>query len=225
MALLDDAGDRSKRPRRLEGWTRDGDAIRKEFDRGDFVGSVEFVRAARRAGGGDGPPSGPGDLLEHVTVTDHQPLGGRADRSRLRARRQDRRARLMLARDGRRFRSGASECAAVDVRPEGEGPFPCVVAAHGFGALKEGGPVRIRRALRRARATPASPSTTATGARAAASRASCSTSAASTTTTAPRSPSRGRCPASIPSGSCSGARRSAAATWSRSPPAIRASPR
>lgn len=29
----------------LEGWERSGDAIRKEFDRGDFVGSVEFVRA------------------------------------------------------------------------------------------------------------------------------------------------------------------------------------
>ena len=33
---------------RLEGapgWERDGDAIRKSFDRGDFVGSVEFVRS------------------------------------------------------------------------------------------------------------------------------------------------------------------------------------
>jgi 4a-hydroxytetrahydrobiopterin dehydratase len=30
---------------RLDGWERDGDAIRKTFDRGDFVGSVEFVRA------------------------------------------------------------------------------------------------------------------------------------------------------------------------------------
>jgi 4a-hydroxytetrahydrobiopterin dehydratase len=28
----------------LEGWARDGDAITKTFDRGDFVGSVEFVR-------------------------------------------------------------------------------------------------------------------------------------------------------------------------------------
>jgi 4a-hydroxytetrahydrobiopterin dehydratase len=28
----------------LEGWTRDGDAITKSFDHGDFVGSVEFVR-------------------------------------------------------------------------------------------------------------------------------------------------------------------------------------
>jgi 4a-hydroxytetrahydrobiopterin dehydratase len=27
----------------LEGWERDGDAITKAFDRGDFVGSVKFV--------------------------------------------------------------------------------------------------------------------------------------------------------------------------------------
>ena len=27
----------------LDGWERDGDAITKTFDRGDFVGSVEFV--------------------------------------------------------------------------------------------------------------------------------------------------------------------------------------
>jgi 4a-hydroxytetrahydrobiopterin dehydratase len=27
----------------LEGWVREGDAITKRFDRGDFVGSVEFV--------------------------------------------------------------------------------------------------------------------------------------------------------------------------------------
>jgi 4a-hydroxytetrahydrobiopterin dehydratase len=29
----------------LAGWSREGDAITKSFDRGDFVGSVEFVRA------------------------------------------------------------------------------------------------------------------------------------------------------------------------------------
>jgi 4a-hydroxytetrahydrobiopterin dehydratase len=28
-----------------EGWRRDGDAIVKEFDRGDFSGSVDFVNA------------------------------------------------------------------------------------------------------------------------------------------------------------------------------------
>jgi len=29
----------------LEGWSRQGDAITKSFDRGDFVGSIEFVKA------------------------------------------------------------------------------------------------------------------------------------------------------------------------------------
>jgi 4a-hydroxytetrahydrobiopterin dehydratase len=29
--------------RELEGWERDGEAIVKKFDRGDFVGSVRFV--------------------------------------------------------------------------------------------------------------------------------------------------------------------------------------
>jgi 4a-hydroxytetrahydrobiopterin dehydratase len=33
----------SERLDRLDGWTRDGDAITKSFDRGDFVGSVRFV--------------------------------------------------------------------------------------------------------------------------------------------------------------------------------------
>ena len=28
-----------------DGWRRDGDAIVKEFDRGDFAGSVDFVNA------------------------------------------------------------------------------------------------------------------------------------------------------------------------------------
>lgn len=29
----------------LEGWSHEGDAIAKEFDRGDFVGSVKFADA------------------------------------------------------------------------------------------------------------------------------------------------------------------------------------
>jgi 4a-hydroxytetrahydrobiopterin dehydratase len=29
----------------LDGWERAGDAIEKKFDRGDFVGSVEFVKS------------------------------------------------------------------------------------------------------------------------------------------------------------------------------------
>jgi 4a-hydroxytetrahydrobiopterin dehydratase len=33
----------SERLEGLDGWSRDGDAITKSFDRGDFVGSVKFV--------------------------------------------------------------------------------------------------------------------------------------------------------------------------------------
>jgi 4a-hydroxytetrahydrobiopterin dehydratase len=29
----------------VDGWSRDGDAITKEFERGDFTGSVNFVNA------------------------------------------------------------------------------------------------------------------------------------------------------------------------------------
>lgn len=29
----------------LEGWERSGEAIRKSYERGDFVGSVDFVKA------------------------------------------------------------------------------------------------------------------------------------------------------------------------------------
>jgi 4a-hydroxytetrahydrobiopterin dehydratase len=42
MALLDDSEIEAKLSR-LSGWERAGGAIAKEFDRGDFVGSVRFV--------------------------------------------------------------------------------------------------------------------------------------------------------------------------------------
>lgn len=42
MALLSDAEVREKLAG-LSGWERSGDAIRKSFERGDFVGSVKFV--------------------------------------------------------------------------------------------------------------------------------------------------------------------------------------
>jgi fermentation-respiration switch protein FrsA (DUF1100 family) len=42
-----------------------------------------------------------------------------------------------------RFRSGETECAAVFVKPDTTDDVPCVVLAHGFGAVKEGGPVRM----------------------------------------------------------------------------------
>jgi 4a-hydroxytetrahydrobiopterin dehydratase len=41
--LLDDSAIES-RLADLEGWERDGDTIAKTFERGDFVGSVEFVQ-------------------------------------------------------------------------------------------------------------------------------------------------------------------------------------
>lgn len=44
MARLDDAEIES-RLAELEGWERAGEAIRKEFKRDDFVGSVNFVSA------------------------------------------------------------------------------------------------------------------------------------------------------------------------------------
>ena len=42
MALLEDSQIEAKLGE-LDGWSREGDAIAKEFDRGDFVGSVKFV--------------------------------------------------------------------------------------------------------------------------------------------------------------------------------------
>ena len=42
MALLDD-GEIQERLRDLDGWRREGNEIVREFDRGDFVGSVRFV--------------------------------------------------------------------------------------------------------------------------------------------------------------------------------------
>jgi 4a-hydroxytetrahydrobiopterin dehydratase len=44
MALLSDS-DIEQRLGQLDGWTRDGDAITKTFENGDFVGSVKFVDA------------------------------------------------------------------------------------------------------------------------------------------------------------------------------------
>ena len=48
-----------------------------------------------------------------------------------------------LTREQVRFRSGDAECAAVLIRPDAPAPAPCVVLGHGFGALKEGGPIRV----------------------------------------------------------------------------------
>ena len=42
MAVLSD-DEIQERLGGAEGWERDGDTLRKEFDRGDFMGSVDFV--------------------------------------------------------------------------------------------------------------------------------------------------------------------------------------
>jgi 4a-hydroxytetrahydrobiopterin dehydratase len=42
MALLSDQ-EIEDRLRGVDGWSREGDAITKTFERGDFVGSVKFV--------------------------------------------------------------------------------------------------------------------------------------------------------------------------------------
>ena len=42
MAVLSD-DEIQERLGGVEGWERDGDSLRKEFDRGDFKGSVDFV--------------------------------------------------------------------------------------------------------------------------------------------------------------------------------------
>ncbi len=44
MAELLDNDEIEARLADVEGWSREGDAIIKTFDHGDFVGSVEFVR-------------------------------------------------------------------------------------------------------------------------------------------------------------------------------------
>lgn len=44
VALLSDA-EIEERLAGLSGWERSGEAIEKSFERGDFVGSVEFVRS------------------------------------------------------------------------------------------------------------------------------------------------------------------------------------
>jgi 4a-hydroxytetrahydrobiopterin dehydratase len=44
MSTLDDA-EIERSLGELDGWERSGDAIRKEFKRSDFVGSVDFARA------------------------------------------------------------------------------------------------------------------------------------------------------------------------------------
>jgi 4a-hydroxytetrahydrobiopterin dehydratase len=75
-----------------KGWERDGEAIHRQFELGDFKGSVDFVnRLTPRAEEMNHHP----DLeisWDKVTVHAEHPLRGRADRGRLRACSQDRRS-------------------------------------------------------------------------------------------------------------------------------------
>ena len=93
MALLTDDEIEAKLGE-LDGWKRDGDAIEKTFDRGDFVGSVEFVKSLVEPAEGMGHHPDLAISWSKVTVTITYALRGRPDRQRLRAREEDRRARL-----------------------------------------------------------------------------------------------------------------------------------
>jgi 4a-hydroxytetrahydrobiopterin dehydratase len=76
MALLGDEEIEAKLGE-LDGWARAGDAIEKRYDRGDFVGSVDFVKAI----------TGPAEEMNHhpdlaiswsevtVTITTHSEGG------------------------------------------------------------------------------------------------------------------------------------------------------
>ena len=72
MALLDDTEIEAKLTD-LDGWSREGDAIVKEFDRGDFVGSVKFVDSLVEPAEGMGhhPDVSISWATVKVTITNH----------------------------------------------------------------------------------------------------------------------------------------------------------
>ena len=76
MALLSDE-EIDERLGGLDGWRRDGDAIVKSFDRGDFVGSVEFVRSLVEPAEGMGhhPDIAISWSTVDVTITSHSEGG------------------------------------------------------------------------------------------------------------------------------------------------------
>ena len=76
MALLTDE-QISERLAALDGWRREGDAIAKSFDRGDFVGSVEFVRSLVEPAEGMGhhPDLAISWATVEVTITSHSEGG------------------------------------------------------------------------------------------------------------------------------------------------------
>jgi 4a-hydroxytetrahydrobiopterin dehydratase len=61
----------------FDGWRREGDAITKSFDRGDFVGSVEFVRSLVEPAEGMGhhPDIAISWSTVDVTITSHSEGG------------------------------------------------------------------------------------------------------------------------------------------------------
>ena len=62
---------------KVDGWRREGDAIVKEFDRGDFAGSVDFVNAIapRAEDMGHHPDLGISWATVTVTITTHSEGG------------------------------------------------------------------------------------------------------------------------------------------------------
>ncbi len=56
MALLEE-GEAERRLGELDGWSRAGESITREFDRGDFAGSVAFVN----------------DIMPRAEVMNHHP--------------------------------------------------------------------------------------------------------------------------------------------------------
>jgi len=68
MAVLGDVEIEAKLGE-LDGWARAGDAIRKSFDRGDFVGSVDFVKALVEPAEGMGHHPDVAISWSEVTVT------------------------------------------------------------------------------------------------------------------------------------------------------------
>ena len=68
MALLEDEEIEAKLGE-LDGWAHAGDAIEKKFDRGDFVGSVEFVKSLVEPAEGMGHHPDLAVSWSEVTVT------------------------------------------------------------------------------------------------------------------------------------------------------------
>ena len=69
----------------LDGWERDGEAIRRQFELDDFKGSVDFVNRLTPEAEAMNHHPDLGDLVEQGDGHAQHPLRGRPDRERLRA--------------------------------------------------------------------------------------------------------------------------------------------